>query len=608
MDSIAPNSDHSASPQYRKRPALLACNECRRKHLRCDGTKPICARCASATLNCTYLPSRRGLPRRQHQLPESDRWHASRGQYNPLLSPRSQDVPLDTITAGSQHPLRAAGDIDASFELSCTPHSSLLFSAAEKSYLIGLYYSHFHRSHPMLVPRANFAAQEYPDLLVIAACLIGQRFASFRAPESALPAAIAMAQSAEGVEIRPRIQAFILLALTSLGSHEMDLANTCLDYAVRLAIESKLDRLHSCLADSVSSTTQESLRRTWWELFAIDALLALLQGRAPMITTSNAQTLPFVPVADELYELGDFSSKQPSYAEFERRLFLRHPDKFCSHFYRIQAVLIVRRVQPLFTDHNVDSRELEAVCNDIASWSYHLADSSFALPDSLEDFDQTLIQAHLLVQIASIFLHFPRSHLPSCAPFATKVTCLGKGLERMERSTQHGSSAIAASRELCRIASVPCSQATHSPMTICAFLLGSAVQLSSASINKTGTLSHSQPCRHRVVLMLSALKQIGKAWSSGLTALHHIQPFVDLVFSAATTDNGFGELNNPSSNAVNAASNFPADHTTLEGMAGQNDHELDMETVLQDDSSNINWLEFFQSVDPSNDLSTDGIV
>ena len=451
----------------------------------------------------------------------------------------------------------------------------------------------------MLVPRAHFAAQHYPDLLVIATCLIGQRFAALQAPESALFAAIAMARSSEGVESSHRLQAFVLLALTSLGSHEMDLANNCLDHAVRLATELKLNNLESCSPCSFSRAKQESLRRTWWELFAIDALLALLQGRAPKITSSHPETLPYVPLADDLYEAGDFDTRQPTYAEFERRLFLRQPDKFCSHFYRVQAVLIMRRVQPLFTDHHVDLRELEAVCNDIASWSYHLADSSFALSDSLEDNDEVLIQAHLLVQVASIFLHFPRSHLPSWAPFATNATCLSKGLERMEKSTQHGSSAVAASKELCRIASIPFLQVTRSPMAICAFLLGTAVQLSSVA-------SHSQQYRHRVILLLAALRQTGKSWPSGLLALHHIQPFADLVFTTVN-NHGSRENYNLSKSAVNAASDFSAEHATLDRMLDRNDHELDIETMLQDDSLNINWLEFFQAEDPLSDLPTQGL-
>lgn len=131
-----------------------------------------------------------------------------------------------------------------------------------------------------------------------------------------------MAQSAGRAESSARIQALILLALISLGSHEMDHANKCLDYAVLLAAETRLDSLESHTPNALSNIKQESLRRTWWELFALNAVLALLQGRAPRIAASNPYVLPYVPLADEFYELGEFNRRQPSYAEFERRLFL----------------------------------------------------------------------------------------------------------------------------------------------------------------------------------------------------------------------------------------------------------------------------------------------
>jgi len=540
--------------------------------------------------------------RQQEQPPETDWWQGDQGRSNAVPSPGSRGRFMDTLPASSQHlpadaVSRAVDRTDNQFGLPDTPHSGLLHSTAEKSHLIGLYYSHFHHSHPMLVPRAYFAAQHYPEFLVTTMCLIGQHFASFRDPESTLPAAIVMVQSAEGAESSARVQASILLALISLGSHKMDHANKCLAHAVSLAAETRLDSLESHMPNALSSIKQESLRRTWWELFSLDALLALLQGLAPRIAASNPHTLPRVPLADKLYESGVFNRRQPSYAEFERRLFLRQPGEFCSHFYRIQAIFIVRQVQPLFTGRDVDPEELEAVCNDIASWSYCLDGSSFALPGSLEDYDQILIQAHVLVQIASIFLHFPRSRLPSSAPCAADATCLSKGLERMERSTPHGSSAVAASRELCRVASMPFSQVIHSPIAVCAFLLGSAVQLASASSQMTDNQSYSQRCRNRVVLMLGALKQTGKAWSSGLTALHRVQPFADLVITEVN-DHNSGRLSTPAGSSIDKTSNLPVEFAALGRTTGQNENELNIETTSQDDLLNMNWFEFFQSVDP----------
>lgn len=45
------------------RPSPLACDLCRRKHLKCDGASPTCNRCASEPAQCTYGASRRARDR-----------------------------------------------------------------------------------------------------------------------------------------------------------------------------------------------------------------------------------------------------------------------------------------------------------------------------------------------------------------------------------------------------------------------------------------------------------------------------------------------------------------------------------------------------------------
>ncbi|KAG0044336.1 hypothetical protein BGZ83_010430 [Gryganskiella cystojenkinii] len=50
------NQDESNSTVKRKR-LTLACSNCRRKKIKCDGVKPTCANCAKLGVECAYLPS-----------------------------------------------------------------------------------------------------------------------------------------------------------------------------------------------------------------------------------------------------------------------------------------------------------------------------------------------------------------------------------------------------------------------------------------------------------------------------------------------------------------------------------------------------------------------
>jgi len=588
-----------ASPTTRaqRRPASLACYQCRRKHLKCDGAMPVCARCTSTATTCTYLPSRRGLSGRQEQHENGAvgmRQHRAR----PPPSPSSATSSALRETHGhTDSPSRA----DASFNTAVTvsAHASPLFSSTERFHLIGQYYSHFHRSHPMLVPRAHFRAQNYPDFLVVAVCVVGHHFAH-RPSEACIATAVSMAISAEGADVILRIQAFVLLALVFLGSHEMGRANDCLGRAASLAREVRLDSLDVCnLQGSATTLERETARRTFWELYAIDALLALLEARPPKLTTSSPHSLPSVPCADTSYEAVDLSSAQPTWADFERRLFLQDTATFSSHFYRIEAANIVRRVCPLFTSNDADLQELEAADNEIASWLYNLPDSSFTLPESPETSDQILLQSHALVQVASIFLNFPRSNLPSSKASAIDVTCLRKALPGMENSKQHAIKSIAASKELCHIASMPSMQESRSPLAICGFLLGCAVQLSAASLIKTPNFDQKQ-CRHRVVLMLGALRHIGKVWPGSSSARNHLQPFADAVFT--TPSHGNSQSNHTTSDDVSQNMIGSSEAVLHNNVTSEYNSEPMMNSGLQENPLDINWFDFFQPDDASGQM------
>ena len=583
-----------------RRPAPLACYQCRRKHLKCDGAMPVCGRCTSTATTCTYLPSRRGLSGRQEQYQNGS---VRAMQHLPRPAPSSSSA-TSPAPRGTNEYTHTPDRTDESFNSAgiAQPHLDSLFSSAERSHLVGQYYSHFHRSHPMFVPRLHFHSQNYPDFLVVACCVVGHHFASYQPSADIIAKAVSMAISAEGSDEIFRIQAFILLALVFLGSHEMARASECLGRAASLAREAKLDSAEACISQDAPTTLgRECARRTWWELYTVDALLALLEARPPKLATRSPHDLPFVPRAETSYEAIDLGKAQPTYADFERRIFLQGTTAFSSHFYRIEAANLVRRVCPLFTRNDADLQELEATGNEIASWLYNIPDSSFTSPESPGNCDHILLQAHVLVQVASIFLHFPRSNLPSSGPSAIDVTCLRKALPGMENSKQHAIKSIAASKELCHIASLPSMQESHSPLTICGFLLGCAVQLSAASLFKTPNFDQKQ-CRHRVVLMLGALRYAGKAWPGSQSALHHLQPFADAIFTTPSHNNL--PISHKTSGGVPQGMN----RSSGANVTSEDNLEPMVNFALQENPLDINWFYFFQSEDTSGQLPMYNII
>ncbi|KAG6358839.1 hypothetical protein INS49_012358 [Diaporthe citri] len=273
---------------------------------------------------------------------------------------------------------------------------------------------------------------------------------------------------------------------------------------------------------------------------------------------------------------------------------MQTPPQFSSYSYRIHAAVIIRRVCPLLMGGDLDPDELEAGDQAIATWNL---DSPKASCDTSGEVDHMLLQAHLLVQVATLFLHVPRTNLPLSAPRAMDVTCLGGGNQGTETCGLHIIKSVAASKGICNLATIPWLQESHTPLLLCGFVLGCAVQLAVAS-SRSGTISpkQTQQCRQRVVLMLSALKFLGGTWPLAQDAMLRFQPIAHAVFSPLTTRHD--EPDRPTDNCI-----------TVEGRGsdiGQQASRGDSAQITgltgEDYPCNIDWLDFFASVDVDDTL------
>lgn len=574
-----------ASPAHsRTRPATLACYSCRSKHLRCDGASPVCSRCSSIGAVCTYVPSRRGRSARVRKS------HASH-----IASPVQQHATSLPVEAASEETLvpdsAAAATASSAADTTCNP-----FSAAETSHLVSLYYSRFHRSHPMLVPQAHFSAQQYPDYLILAVCLVGHHFATSRPSPSLIRTAASLAESSPGVDhVHHQVQTLILCALvTSSTSKQSSHADDYIAKAVALAYASNLHCLDNpAVYEAGRGLEQESLRRTWWELYIVDAVYSLLRHRPPGFPSASLGSHPFAPCSESQFETGELSSGNIVQADFENRILMQTPPDFSSYSYRIHAAAIIRRVCTLLVGSDLDPDELMAADQAIAAWNLDSPKASFASCDTSGEVDHMLLQAHLLVQVAALFLHVPRTNLPLSAPRAMDVTCLGRGNQGTETCGLHIILSVAALKEICNLATIPWLQESHTPLLLCGFVLACAVQLAVAS-SRSGASSPKQiqQCRQRVVLLLSALKYMGTSWPLAQDALLRFQSIANTVFSVLATRT-CDEPSRPTDNCITVEESG----TGIGQQHSRVDSAYSAEPLGEDDPCNINWFDFLASVD-----------
>jgi hypothetical protein len=551
------------TPTAVRRPAPLACDACRRKHLKCDAAAPVCGRCSTKALACTYTASRRGLGRRGRRtaatgedastssaLPSPAQSHASASRSY------GDDAGHVQTHAGASQGTRA-GTAHTSEDLAMNntlqsldnqemppqpfappaPHSWSP-SPADHERLLGLFYLHLFGAHPFLVPKAFYGSQSYPHYLDLVVCLAGQQYAAPSSDTTLLQSAVSLAMSEIDEQTPCRVQALLLYAIILHASQHAKEAGECVSRAATIALQLGMNEASFARTNSAnSSVLEESLRRTWWELYIVDVYFAAIHRR-PTFETSSAKSFPLLPCAQALYGAGQCEPNPPTLRSFERRVFSVDSNiSFASSCVRIDAIRIVGRVLALAPNTDAHPDSIQALDNALTSWEYNLPPSCTDVVDSSGEVDLMLFEARCFILCASIFLHFPRSDLPDTVPSARDIAC-AKGYTQLAPTSRHHTiKAIAASKSLANLATVPWPLDRHSPFFICGLVLGCIIQLAAASVHlhQCG-LDCQQQHRERVVLMTGALQRLGERWALARNAVRCLKGVAEIVFSTYDED------------------------------------------------------------------------
>lgn len=483
------------------RPAPLACIECRAKHLKCDGTSPRCGRCAAEGLRCVYKPSRRGYGRRNAIGKTGDAFRREKtpDAFGPSLTPSSGSPGSNGQTRAPFSPSMTTGHTTASEHHTFMEESgpsevanpaypltppSLGLQGVDTELFINSYYVHFHPAHPLLVPRQYLARQQYPDYLQWTICFIAQHYGVQQSGNHDFEGTFKVMLAPDKDEMTvSRVQALVLYAIVLHSLHRPQEALGCTRRACQIANAMGLNRPDfASLNAAPGSVEEESIRRTWWELYVVEAYLSALH-RQPSLLSSLERSYPLLPTFEESYAAGTCDPDPPSLAQFEDRAFVRVPERriYSSYSYRIEAIRIIRRVQSVWEDQ-AQPDAVQVVDSALASWKYYLPGARQGVADDLGDIDPLFFQAHFFVHSASILLHFPRSDLPAMVPSAAEIACVASHAEHIPGWSHHTVKAIAASKEISNLAANLPHTDSCSPFFICALILASIVQLAGTSI------------------------------------------------------------------------------------------------------------------------------
>ena len=497
-------------------PARLACLACRQKHLKCDARQPGCSRCLSQNLDCSYTASRRGYrgPSRQHIEKANGCWapldtiHVERKTARTDSSSTSADITYSRPKVILQEETTNNGSLtNEPTDVVVIPYTSI----KRVDRMVQHYYEYFHAAHPFLLPMQQFVQEEKsPKYLFDTVRFIGSRYVKSQIPGLSKDEILSGLYQAPDSSIF-KIQGLLLITITLHISNDLLGSLECLEKAVDLAFGIGL--YSRCFASSNGYsdwTMQESIRRTWWELYVIDAMTAAFFNKDSFRTHSVTTDME-LPCDDKFYSPDSPAAVLNTTQDLDNR-FLDDTDQvFSSHSYRIEAAMLLRRVLAVAAIFDGQSEEIDAMDATLSAWFHHLPPEKYEILGSNGQCDEMMFQARMIVHAATTHLHLPRSTLQTARPRNLGLGCVSRCEMSAPASSYHTHTvkAVHAVTELTRLASLPICIFKHTPFFACGLVTCSVVLLSACAVNMCNCL---HPHREQIIQCIEVLKSLGRIW------------------------------------------------------------------------------------------------
>lgn len=298
----------------------LACLPCRSRHMKCSAEKPICSRCVSNSLPCTYARSRRGhrRSRKQGDTSAPDNHHHQKA--TPRLEIHTPPVRSPTSSASGTGTTGDSGAASNSTTLtipSSLRSENVLAACSIDEDLISLYYTYFHTAHPCVLPRwallQHYAASPEPFAPVLLVMqYVGSLFDPAIASEPLKMMAVDLLPPGlrfTGDHLTPyQVQAVLLFSIALYWCDEIEKGVQALNASIQAALELRMHLVSFPTEHGHDDPVlEESWRRTWWQLYVTDAHIAGSTHTFPTKIRSVGVDAA-LPCEEECYESGVHSS------------------------------------------------------------------------------------------------------------------------------------------------------------------------------------------------------------------------------------------------------------------------------------------------------------
>ncbi|KAJ5178456.1 uncharacterized protein N7500_001155 [Penicillium coprophilum] len=381
-------------------------------------------------------------------------------------------------------------------------------------HLIKVFYEYFHPAHPILPPFDLWVISSPPQYLVNIVELIGLHHISpGQIPEVSNDLWI----STESAELTlEKAQAYLLFSILFHGRKVPECAKKCIGFAIECSFRLGLHcRELSDTVEMQSTARAESMRRTLWEIFIVDTILAAVQIGG---TLQFNMEMPDVslPSEDEKFVDGHSGVYSISAKDLSHRA-LSDDDRISSLAYRVEASLILRQCLVACETHAREDT-LEILDSMISAWFHRWPGDRSTILQMNGKVNQVDFQSAMIMHCASIYLHFPKSLLVSFLPNTGEVFCSRPPpiSSPSPNAQTHTAKIVNAAVELSKLASLSTSVTGHTPFFACSLVLSSIVQVTvlSAPIGQPFGKHYSY-----LALNIGVLKSMGSIWNVAASAV-----------------------------------------------------------------------------------------
>jgi hypothetical protein len=383
-------------------------------------------------------------------------------------------------------------------------------SSSDNDRLLRLYYENFHNAHPFLVPSSSFTSRNYPPYLRRMVDFAGSHYAP-SGPNAQLRAAVATDMLSMTDNSTFMVQSLLIYSILLFFGGDLDAASKTFEQCTRMAMDLGMHLNDFAAARQLDNPIEaESLRRTWWEIYVTDILMAI-PPKTMSLRCSSVPPKVCLP-CEEAFYTGRLDIPQPHHVlEFKRRVLSTGDVTFSSFSYRIEAATILGRVLLLNQLKNSSHDHSQSIENALLSWSNHLPPGKLEIVDSYGNIDEMMFQAHMIIALASMLLHLPRSNLHSLLADVKDPFLPVAQNHPLSSSTTliQGIKATDASRRISDCISLCPNVPKHTPFVIPALALCGFIQLATSQGHPDECFEHHY---NRVTLVLGCLKSARRMW------------------------------------------------------------------------------------------------